>query len=655
MIMSNNSSTLNEQLIEAVIEGDFSAVQSLLRRGAEKNAKTANGFTLLHYAADSGHLKIVEKLLEKKAEIEAKDNVGFTPLHCAADSGHPKVVEKLLEKKAEIEAKDNIGFTPLHCAADLGYLDVVEVLLEKKANKEAKANDGFTPLHCAADLGHLDVVETLLKEGADKKAETTSGFTPLHLAAYKGHFDVVETLLNAGANKDAKSKLDKTALDLAEEEGHNEVVALLQKVSVVDNVGHAASAITQNSQAEPLNSMQPISQVQPATKRSRNSEQASEEIEVQPSAKKQKPSSIETTHTSLATAEALPVSTYNYAHSKAELDNCLKNLSEKEQARYCCSLSRKIMFEPVWYQGKHYEREVWLAENPSFAAKGLIDFQLKNQILNCVQKQPKLFKACYTPQYLCQQLEEALAQNELQTLEQLFKMEPLLIHAIDKQKNTWLHKAVKSQKLPLIKSLLAYQASLDKGNSERDRPLHLAVKTGNEDVVKLLLEAHQVQNIAINFPNKEKKKPLDLAEKDSAIANLLEQYQPVKTEFKWVKKLKLYYEKKDASRMVTKIKIPDHQHLKWMSMAEMNQKNAENIVYGSLTFFYKIVNGDEKPIYDFISLKINWPNSFKPDANYLHVAYVYTEGRQELQLAADLGRMHPEHSDEINNIMKNIR
>ena len=88
----------NAQLIQAAYDGDLPAVQTLLEKGADVNAKdTTDGVTVLWMAAQEGHTEVVKLLLEKGAEVNARANNGFTALGEAKKKGHKDIVQ-LLEK-----------------------------------------------------------------------------------------------------------------------------------------------------------------------------------------------------------------------------------------------------------------------------------------------------------------------------------------------------------------------------------------------------------------------------------------------------------------------------------------------------------------------------------------------------------------------------
>ena len=55
-------------------------VKFLIDHGADVNAKTAQGFTALHYASMDGFLKTVGHLITNGAEVDAQTSFGYTAL-----------------------------------------------------------------------------------------------------------------------------------------------------------------------------------------------------------------------------------------------------------------------------------------------------------------------------------------------------------------------------------------------------------------------------------------------------------------------------------------------------------------------------------------------------------------------------------------------
>jgi len=105
--------------------GDIEAVKQHLAAGADVNGKSGrNATTPLHLAANNSpwnrvmgtihdDKEIVELLIVKGADVNAKNADGGTPLHRAAWKGHKEVAELLITNGADVNAKNADGHTPL--------------------------------------------------------------------------------------------------------------------------------------------------------------------------------------------------------------------------------------------------------------------------------------------------------------------------------------------------------------------------------------------------------------------------------------------------------------------------------------------------------------------------------------------------------------
>src|SRR6266480_3898114 len=225
---SAGSQDLNKKLLDAAEAGDTAEVRSLLREGANPNAKGGYGSTALMGAAVRGHTETVRALLEKGAEVNAKGNTGRTALMEAALEGYTETVRTLLEKGAEVNAKDNAGWTPLFWAAFSRRTDTVRALLEKGADVNAKNKYDDTALIHAAYAGDTDTVAVLLEKGADVNAKDDMGRTALIEAARQGRTETVRALLQVGADVATRDKEGETALSKAEKHNYSDVIALLK-------------------------------------------------------------------------------------------------------------------------------------------------------------------------------------------------------------------------------------------------------------------------------------------------------------------------------------------------------------------------------------------------------------------------------------------
>ena len=124
------------QLYEAVENDDIEAVNLLLRNGADVNAMTKCGRTVLHKAAKYGLEAMMELLLQAGAHVNLKTRSGKSSLYKASKHGHTRVVELLLTAGADVHARTNWGKTALYQASKEGHDEIVERLLAAGAKMD---------------------------------------------------------------------------------------------------------------------------------------------------------------------------------------------------------------------------------------------------------------------------------------------------------------------------------------------------------------------------------------------------------------------------------------------------------------------------------------------------------------------------------------
>ena len=111
------------------------------------------GWSALHFAANSGHGEMVSLLLEDKADGNAKTKKGNTPLRLAASSNHHKVVRMLL---------DNPLLSTANCADNT--LQCSPVMMALKTKSKAALQELLN--HPKVSLGTID--------GAGRSLETVA-------------------------------------------------------------------------------------------------------------------------------------------------------------------------------------------------------------------------------------------------------------------------------------------------------------------------------------------------------------------------------------------------------------------------------------------------------------------------------------------------
>jgi ankyrin repeat protein len=226
------------RLFAAVVKGDRSAVQQLLRNRVDVNAAQPDGSTALMLAAERDDLEVARLLIRAKANVDAANEYGATALSVACARGNAELVRLLLEATADPNAPLLSGETPLMSAVDKGHIDAVRALLERGADVNRKeSRGGQTALMWAVASNHPEVVTLLVGRGADVRARSRGGFTPLLFAAQQGNVESGRALLQAGADvNDARDTDRMTALMISAATGSTDFVVLLMKEGANPNL-----------------------------------------------------------------------------------------------------------------------------------------------------------------------------------------------------------------------------------------------------------------------------------------------------------------------------------------------------------------------------------------------------------------------------------
>jgi hypothetical protein len=205
-----------QQLINAVHDGDLGVMREILDAHPELvNASTdihprmrpSDTLTmrLVHLAIAEGKADVLRLLIERGADLNARNADGRTPLHDCFELNHDDFAKILMDA----------GAVPDVCAAvAYGMYDQLEQILR---NDPAQANDlitGNTPLGWAA-YGHQPrSAEILFQHGAvaDRTPYDSHAWKP---AAMVASTDVARILLAHGANPDWHDDEGNTALHRA--------------------------------------------------------------------------------------------------------------------------------------------------------------------------------------------------------------------------------------------------------------------------------------------------------------------------------------------------------------------------------------------------------------------------------------------------------
>ncbi|HEX5228521.1 MAG TPA: ankyrin repeat domain-containing protein [Bryobacteraceae bacterium] len=155
-------------LADAVMNGDHTAVESLLKSKVDVNAAQSDGQTALQWAAYRDDIDLAKELIAAGADPKLANREGATAMQLASLHGSPAMIEALLKAGADANEHGLHDETPLMFAARAGSIPTLDSLLKHGALVNAKESlRGTTALMWAVEQGHTGSAEFLIQHGAD--------------------------------------------------------------------------------------------------------------------------------------------------------------------------------------------------------------------------------------------------------------------------------------------------------------------------------------------------------------------------------------------------------------------------------------------------------------------------------------------------------
>jgi uncharacterized protein len=207
-------------LMWAAHNDDAPLVRALLRKGAEVGPANLYGASAMQEAAVGAYTPVLKLLLKAGANVDSPNPEGQTALMVVARTGNVKAAKLLIRHGANVNAVEKWGGqTALMWAAAQSQPQMVELLIKHHAKlnlRSAVRNwpiritseprplimdvGGLSALAFAARQDCIECAMELVKAGADINEGDPDSTTPLVIALMNMHFDLAKDLIDAGAD-----------------------------------------------------------------------------------------------------------------------------------------------------------------------------------------------------------------------------------------------------------------------------------------------------------------------------------------------------------------------------------------------------------------------------------------------------------------------
>lgn len=215
-------------LLERALEEGNPEFTELAIRHATPNLRFSDGTLPIFWAIKKGDLSLVDRLLDSGASTTLADENGLPPLMWAIYNEAPELFNMLYQRKAWLGVTDAAGNTPLHMALDLDREAFWKPLAEGGSNLLHRNKQGLTPIEIAWKKGFKDLAWRWIRSTGSVNLRFSNGSPVLCLAVRENNLDMVSQLLDLGADRELRDGEGYTAWDLAHNIGYGEIARLLR-------------------------------------------------------------------------------------------------------------------------------------------------------------------------------------------------------------------------------------------------------------------------------------------------------------------------------------------------------------------------------------------------------------------------------------------
>ena len=138
-------------LMTAVTKGKHKVIKGLLKGGADPSVANADGYTVMHVAAEEGHERVLQVRELSNSHLGSCVYLQARPIP-------PLPPQVLITHGLDANERHEDGLTPLHRAVAKGHTDTVKSLLNAEVPVDQPTGDGRTPMDLAPDLATKEVL-----------------------------------------------------------------------------------------------------------------------------------------------------------------------------------------------------------------------------------------------------------------------------------------------------------------------------------------------------------------------------------------------------------------------------------------------------------------------------------------------------------------
>ena len=185
-------------LMWAAWRGDSASVSVLLEFGANSQATSYDGNSVLIYATYGGSLECMRLILQTGAYINHISHSLLTPAMGGSRLGdNPAIAKVRVERGAAIEASRQQNFTPLYVAALTNRVESLTYLLDHGASTDVADWNCSTPMSIAISFNNHRMAEQLIKAGSNLEKAPAFTVSYLRSVAVFGDEQMIRLMMSA--------------------------------------------------------------------------------------------------------------------------------------------------------------------------------------------------------------------------------------------------------------------------------------------------------------------------------------------------------------------------------------------------------------------------------------------------------------------------